>query len=546
GVQGDNGCYVPPSLLAEVKKKTFRASAHSTMLPEWGCFRPVALPPRLSSTQTHFQEKPRKQDGSGGGEERSYRFDVSTRLGKETPIGSPRARQQATLLSAAMRDILYGVKSGSRPGRARLLKAYEMASDEGNNVLNLASGARMGLCVLSALKDVVVDEGKVFDGCFRELVRQERSACRQRGELLEVMRGHYARLLEEVVEHLSKLKASLIHTVDEEARLKQQSHCVQRLAQLLAEDAKIDRDHRQKLDSMAPTELDRYIDARHGSTTAIADLADGTRVNIAEKACDVTRTRTVDDDSAGEIASKPIQRESVESLEGLLSEVRSGPPEGTRNNNSVTERSRHIMASLKVDMLQDMIEESVAARREKERREKWRQYNAANTIKSWWRKINPPEWEEADRQYAATLIQAHIRAKIARLTRIRVLEQLRATKGAIALQNVYRRYLAVRERKRRAQIVQVSVGATYRILDKAVGELESKASAMQSAEQASKVRRYKGKSRTSEESSAEPATGQAAIGAVSGTSDKSKERTISSLVRRLNALGQVLEQWEVR
>lgn len=35
----------------------------------------------------------------------------------------------------------------------------------------------------------------------------------------------------------------------------------------------------------------------------------------------------------------------------------------------------------KVDMLQDMIDERVAAKREQERREKWRQYNAATTIK---------------------------------------------------------------------------------------------------------------------------------------------------------------------
>lgn len=67
------------------------------------------------------------------------------------------------------------------------------------------------------------------------------------------------------------------------------------------------------------------------------------------------------------------------------------------------------------------------------------------------------------------------------------MEQFRATRGAIALQNMYRRYLAVRERRRRAQIVRVAVGAGIRTLDKAVGELEAKASAMQTAEQASKV-----------------------------------------------------------
>lgn len=35
----------------------------------------------------------------------------------------------------------------------------------------------------------------------------------------------------------------------------------------------------------------------------------------------------------------------------------------------------------KVDMLQEMIEERVAVRREKDRRERWKQYNAATTIK---------------------------------------------------------------------------------------------------------------------------------------------------------------------
>lgn len=117
-------------------------------------------------------------------------------------------------------------------------------------MLNLASGARAGLSVLSALEDVVEDESKVggvkwrcgslilttnptsnfpaddldhpflvtagpgelipdlskllssfphhqiFDNCFRELVRQERCACRERGELLDVMREHYAGLLQ--------------------------------------------------------------------------------------------------------------------------------------------------------------------------------------------------------------------------------------------------------------------------------------------------------------------------------------------------------------
>ncbi|CAM9343675.1 unnamed protein product, partial [Hapterophycus canaliculatus] len=471
---------------------------------------------------------------------------VKPRLGKETPSGSPRARQQATLLSTAMRNILYGVKSSSGPGRARLAKAHAVASDESNSILHLESGARMGLGVLSELEDVVVDEGKVFDSCFRELVRQERSACRQRGELLEVMRGHYASLLEEVVEHLSRLKACLEHTVGEEGRLKQQSYCVQRLSKLLAEDAEADRSDSEKLASLAPTDFDRFLAARHGSNIATADPTGGSPIIAAELDCGVRRSSLIYDDTAGDASSKPVQRESVESLEGLLSEVRSGPLKETRNNHMKTERARHIMASLKVELLQEMIQERVAVRREQERRERWRKYNAATTIKNWWRNVNPPEWEEADRQYAATLIQAHIRAKIARLTRKRALEHFRVTKGAIALQNVYRRYLAVRERRRRAQIVQVALGASIRSLDQAVSELEAKASAMQTADQPSKLKAGGSKGKTSEETHSEPATRQPTNGVAGEASEKTKERTISSLLRRLTALGQVLEQWEVR
>lgn len=63
------------------------------------------------------------------------------------------------------------------------------------------------------------------------------------------------------------------------------------------------------------------------------------------------------------------------------------------------------------------------------------------------------------------------------------MEQFRATKGAIALQSVYRRYLAVRERRRRARIVQLALGAGLRTLDKAVCELEAKASALHAGDQ---------------------------------------------------------------
>lgn len=96
---------------------------------------------------------------------------LHTSLGKETPLGSPRARQHAILLSAAMRNILYGVKSSPGAGRERLSKAHAVASDDSNSVLRLASGARLGLCVISALEDVVVDEGKVCNSEEKHAVR---------------------------------------------------------------------------------------------------------------------------------------------------------------------------------------------------------------------------------------------------------------------------------------------------------------------------------------------------------------------------------------
>lgn len=79
-------------------------------------------------------------------------------LGMQTPGVSPRAREQAKSLSTAIQGVLCGVRSSSRPGRAKLTDA--LAVDE-NEVLRLASGARMGLKVISALEEIVSDEGEV-------------------------------------------------------------------------------------------------------------------------------------------------------------------------------------------------------------------------------------------------------------------------------------------------------------------------------------------------------------------------------------------------
>lgn len=83
-------------------------------------------------------------------------------LAKKISEGSPRAREQATALSRALRGILYGVRSASRPGRARLAKTMaDVAADVKSRVFRLEPGARVGLEVISALEDVVTDEGEV-------------------------------------------------------------------------------------------------------------------------------------------------------------------------------------------------------------------------------------------------------------------------------------------------------------------------------------------------------------------------------------------------
>lgn len=83
-------------------------------------------------------------------------------LAKKFSEGSPRAREQATALSRALRGILYSVRSASRPGRARLAKTMaDVAADVKSRVFRLEPGARVGLEVISALEDVVTDEGEV-------------------------------------------------------------------------------------------------------------------------------------------------------------------------------------------------------------------------------------------------------------------------------------------------------------------------------------------------------------------------------------------------
>lgn len=90
------------------------------------------------------------------------RAAVPTSLAKQVVEGSPRAREQAAALSRALRSILYGVRSASRPGRTKLAKTMaDVTIDEKSKVLHLEPGARTGLAIISALQDIVTDEGEV-------------------------------------------------------------------------------------------------------------------------------------------------------------------------------------------------------------------------------------------------------------------------------------------------------------------------------------------------------------------------------------------------
>lgn len=71
--------------------------------------------------------------------------------------GSSRAREQVFCLSATLQHMLNSVRA--RGGRKMLLKAKTGLDNP--DVLQLTSGAQMGLGIISALQDVVADEGEV-------------------------------------------------------------------------------------------------------------------------------------------------------------------------------------------------------------------------------------------------------------------------------------------------------------------------------------------------------------------------------------------------
>eukprot|EP00904_Undaria_pinnatifida_P012747 jgi/Undpi1/8602/HiC_scaffold_25.g11067.m1 len=434
---------VPSSLLAGVRAKGSTSIVKRKGAPGWGCFYPVVLPP------------------------------------------------EAVRLSAALRDMLEEARSRGR--RRRLSEATSVSENAGPaQVLHLASGAQTGLTIISALEDIVVEEGEVFNHCFCEVVRQERKACRQRGKLVEIMRAYYAALIEDVVKHLSRLKLSLEATVSQEMLLKQQAYRVKRLAKLLEEDAKTNEEAQRKLASLELTELERFVASRRETTDAGVDIADAAVGKDDEDNKITGNTDDLDDQdnidgkrssSRGSHKSNDSRgggRGKGENNEGMDAENRRGTE--SRTAASLYERNGTQEYNESVLILQEMFDQRALLRRVQDRWENWRKHDAATFIRDWWRKHYRAEWEEGDRQYAATLLQAHVRGKLARLLRNRMAEKAAYTRGAAAMQNGFRRYRAVKERKKRARVIDLVLGSDLRSIGQAMSELEAKVSALVEAD----------------------------------------------------------------
>lgn len=61
-------------------------------------------------------------------------------------------------------------------------------------------------------------------------------------------------------------------------------------------------------------------------------------------------------------------------------------------------------------------------------------------------------------------------------------EKAAYTRGAAAMQNGFRRYRAVKERKKRARVIDLVLGSGLRSIGQAMSELEAKVSALVEAD----------------------------------------------------------------
>lgn len=61
--------------------------------------------------------------------------------------------------------------------------------------------------------------------------------------------------------------------------------------------------------------------------------------------------------------------------------MRSEPAAAAGNEADPSEAVRHVTAAIKIDMLQEMIDERIAVRKLKEERIRWKEWNSAATIK---------------------------------------------------------------------------------------------------------------------------------------------------------------------